>query len=228
MVDGIFFISSALNVKQLSVFSNEERYQQTVNTVKSIDKMCPNNVKYMFDTSYKIPEASYLQGMHDLGVKFLWTGWNDQVQRLSDQGQRSLAETVGFIMMLEKFYTERVESKRIYKVSGRYCLNDNFTVDREDFKDSFVFLPTVDSWMPKPHQEHAGVDRIFELRLWHMDYNLLDIFRKELYNILDNMVKYNIDVEHSYYKNLNKYKWTTVKPIGLEGVIAPTGAIINE
>ena len=79
MVDGIFFISSALNVKQLSVFSNEERYQQTVNTVKSIDKMCPNNVKYMFDTSYKIPEASYLQGMHDLGVNFLWTGWNDQV-----------------------------------------------------------------------------------------------------------------------------------------------------
>ena len=66
MVDGIFFISSALNVKQLSVFSNEERYQQTVNTIKSIDKMCPNNVKYMFDTSYKIPEASYLQGMHDL------------------------------------------------------------------------------------------------------------------------------------------------------------------
>ena len=228
MVDGIFFISSALNVKQLSVFTNEERYQQTVNTVKSIDKMCPNNVKYMFDTSYQIPEASYLQGMHDLGVKFLWTGWNDQVQRLSEQGQRSLAETVGFIMMLEKFYTEKLESKRIYKVSGRYCLNDNFTVDREDFKDSFVFLPTVDSWMSKQHQEHAGVDRIFELRLWHMDYNLLDIFRKELYNILNDMMKYNIDVEHSYYKNLNKYKWTTVNPIGLEGVIAPTGAIINE
>ncbi len=107
MVDGIFFISSALNVKQLSVFSNEERYQQTVNTVKSIDKMCPNNVKYMFDTSYKIPEASYLQGMHDLGVKFLWTGWNDQIQRLSEQGQRSLAETVGFIAMLDKFILKR-------------------------------------------------------------------------------------------------------------------------
>ena len=228
MIDGTFFISSALNVKQLSVFTNEERYQQTVNTVKSIDKYCSNSVKYMFDSSYKMPDARYIQGIQNLGVNFLWTGWNDQVQRLSDQGQRSLAETVGFIMMLEKFYTERVESKRIYKVSGRYCLNDNFIVDREDFKDSFVFLPTVDSWMPKPHQEHAGVDRIFELRLWHMDYNLLDIFRKELYNILDNMVKYNIDVEHSYYKNLNKYKWTTVNPIGLEGVIAPTGAIINE
>ncbi len=82
--------------------------------------------------------------------------------------------------------------------------------------------------MSKQHQEHAGVDRIFELRLWHMDYNLLDVFRMELSNILNDMVKYNIDVEHSYYKNLNKYKWTTVKPIGLEGVIAPTGAIINE
>jgi hypothetical protein len=82
--------------------------------------------------------------------------------------------------------------------------------------------------MPKPHQEAAGVDRIFELRLWHMDYNLLDNFHDTLYNIFDDMVKFSIDVEHSYYKNLNTCKWTTIEPIGLEGAIAPTGEIINE
>jgi hypothetical protein len=50
----------------------------------------------------------------------------------------------------------------------------------------------------------------------------------ELYNVLDDMSKYGIDVEHSYYKNLNKYNCTTIDPIGLEGAIAPTGEIINE
>ena len=49
MVDGVFFISSAIKVKQLSVFNNDERFTQTLNTVKSIDKFCPSNVKYMFD-----------------------------------------------------------------------------------------------------------------------------------------------------------------------------------
>jgi hypothetical protein len=92
----------------------------------------------------------------------------------------------------------------------------------------WIVKTSVDSWMPKQHQEHAGVNKIFELRLWHMDYNLLDTFSKEIYNVLDDMIKYQIDVEHSYYKNLNKYKWTTIEPIGLEGAIAPTGEIINE
>ena len=228
MLDGIFFVSSALNVKQLSVFSNDERYHQTVNTINSIDKYCPNNVKYMFDTSYQIPDENYIQGIKELEVNFSWVGYNEKVRSLSEQGLRSLAETIGFDMILNEFLSNRIESKRVYKLSGRYQLNDNFTLNREDFKDSFVFLPTVNSWMPKHHQELAEVDRIFELRLWHMDYNLLDIFKKEVYNILNDMVKYNIDVEHSYYKNLNKYKWTTINPIGIEGVIAPTGAIINE
>ena len=66
MFDGIFFVSSALNVKQLSVFSNDERYHQTVNTINSIDKYCPNNVKYMFDTSYQIPDENYIQGIKEL------------------------------------------------------------------------------------------------------------------------------------------------------------------
>jgi len=228
MVDGIFFISSALNVKQLSVFNNDERYQQTVETIKSIDKYCPNNIKYMFDTSYDLPKSEYIGELGLMGVRFFYAGNNENVRMLSSSGHRSLAETLGFMLFLEHFRKNPVVGKRIYKMSGRYKLNDNFVLDAPEFKDSFVFLPTVNSWMPKEHQEMAGVDRIFELRLWHMDYNLLDTFSKEMYNILDDMTKYNIDVEHSYYKNLNKYSWTTVDPIGLEGAIAPTGEIINE
>lgn len=228
MVDGVFFISSALNVKQLSVFNNQQRFEQTVETVKSIDKYCPNNVKYMFDTSYDLPMDDYIGQLNLMGVRFYYAGHNEQVRKLSDAGQRSLAETLGFILFLNHYNLNPTIGKRIYKMSGRYKLNDNFVLDRPDFKDSFVYLPTVDSWMTKEHQEYAGVNKIFELRLWHMDYNLLDTFNKEIYNVLDDMIKYQIDVEHSYYKNLNKYKWTTVEPIGLEGAIAPTGEIINE
>lgn len=232
MLDGVFFIGSALNVKQLSVFSNEERFLQTLETIESIDKHCPSNMKIMFDTSYAEPNREYVDEIVKRGVNFVWTGDNPDVQRLSEMGQRSLAETIGFILLLNVFNKFRDENqlqfKRFYKISGRYKLNDNFIPDREDFKDSFVFLPTVDSWMPKAHQDSAGVNKIFELRLWHMDANLLDIFSNEIYTIFDEMSVCNIDVEHAYYKVLNKYKWTTVKPIGLEGVLAPTGVIINE
>jgi len=232
MVDGVFFIGSALNVKQLSVFSNEQRYQQTLETIESIDKYCPINMKFMFDTSYAEPNPEYVAEIVSRGVNFVWTGNNTDVQRLSDAGQRSLAETLGFIMMINAFNRFReknnLQFKRFYKISGRYKLNDKFIPNREDFKDSFVFSKLWDSWMSKDQQEKIGTNHMIALRLWHMDANLLDIFSKEIYNILDEMSKYNIDVEHAYCKVLRKYKWTICEPIGLEGVIAPTGEIVNE
>lgn len=228
MVDGVFFISSALNVKQLSVFSNDERFVQTVETINSIQKYCSNNKIILFDASYEMPRKEYVETIANMGVDFLYAGNNAQVKYFSDVGLRSLAETISFIIAIDYFSKNKVDCKRIYKVSGRYKLNDNFILNREDFKDAFVFLPTVESWMHKKKQQNAGVDRIFELRLWHMDSSLFELFKSKLPTIYNNCVQYDIDVEHSYYKNLNMHKWVEVKPIGLEGVIAPTGAIINE
>ena len=51
MFDGLFIINSALNVNQLSVFNNEERFQQTLDTLASIEKYCPNSIKVIFDSS---------------------------------------------------------------------------------------------------------------------------------------------------------------------------------
>lgn len=228
MVDGVFFVSSALNVKQLSVFNNHERFFQTEETIKSIQKYCSNNKIILFDASYEMPKKEYIDAISKMGVDFLFTGNNVQVKHFSEVGLRSLAETISFIIALDYFSKNKVPCERIYKMSGRYKLNDNFILNRDEFKDSFVFLPTVNSWMSKEKQEEAGVDRIFELRLWHMDSSLFDTFQLKLPIIFNDCVRYGIDVEHSYYKNLHMHKWVETKPIGLEGVIAPTGAIINE
>lgn len=228
MVDGVFFVSSALNVKQLSVFNNHQRFEQTVETIKSIQKYCPNNKIIMFDASYDMPLSEYVGQLGLMGVHFLYVGSNPQIKHFSSVGLRSLAETLSFIIALDWYSKNKIETKRYYKMSGRYKLNDNFVLNQDDFKDSFVFLPTVNSWMTKDKQERAGVDTIFELRLWHMDASLFDTFQSKLPIIFNDCLEHDIDVEHSYYKHLNKFKWVQIQPIGLEGVIAPTGAIINE
>lgn len=228
MLDGIFFISSALKVEQLSIFNEEERFEQTIETINSIDKFCPSNKKYIFDASHSVPNEDKINQIVSLGVDFFYCGQNEQVSTMSKLGQRSFAETISFIIFLNNIKDRLPRAKRIFKISGRYKLNEKFVSYQKDFDDSFVYLPTVNSWMTKEKQEECGVDRIFELRLWHMDYNLLDTFQKELYNILNDMVNFNIDVEHSYYKNLSKYKTFHINPIGLEGVLAPTGVVINE
>lgn len=229
MYDGIFFINSALKVNALSIYSEEERYDQMLKTLDSIDAKCPNNLKIIFDSSYEPPKK--LIGRHK--TVFLTMGLAEDVSKISSIGSyksRSIAECISFIRTLEWLKNQPFPStcKRIYKVSGRYLLNDNFVLDDPSYKDAFVFVKPEHTWMNDYEIEKTGVDKLYKLRCWHMDYFLLDTFHKELYQILDDCIQLNIDVEHSYYKNLSKYKTIEVDKIGICGNIAPSGEYIDE
>jgi hypothetical protein len=226
--DGIFFINHALRVNQLSVYSNQERFEQTLETLSSINKYCPNNKVFIFDSSPERPDVEYFEELSNRGSIVFYSGEEPDVKRFSQHGQRSIAECISFIYFLSWFQKQDFKAKRIYKLSGRYRLNDNFIVDDSRYKDAFVFANALDSWMPKHMQESIGIDKLFRLRLWHMDYNLLGLFYIQLSKILQDCAKYHIDVEHSYYKNLHTYKTIELDKIGVCGNIAPSGEYIDE
>ena len=228
MNDGVFFINHALSVNQLSVFDDRQRFLQTIETVNSIDKYCLNNVKYIFDSSPNVPKDEYLKKLNDMGVNVLYVGQQPAIKNYSNAGARSLAECIAFGIFLDWFKENKVESKRIYKLSGRYQINENFVLNDESHKDAFVFATALDSWMPKSQQESAGVDKLYRLRFWHMDSNCLDIFHSKMKLIFNDCSNFGIDVEHSYYKNLHMHKVVEVEKIGVSGHIAPTGEYINE
>lgn len=227
MYDAIFFVNHALKVNQLSVYSEAERFNQTIETLDSIDKYCPNNKVFIFDSSPERPNVEYFQKLSDRGAIIFYTGDEPDVKRFSQLGQRSIAECITFMYFLSWFKQQDFKSKRIYKLSGRYRLNDNFIADDECFKDSFVFSKALDSWMPE-HRKISIVDKLYRLRLWHMDYSLLDTFQLSLSKILQDCSTYGIDVEHSYYKNLHTYKTIELDKIGVCGNIAPSGDYIDE
>lgn len=230
MYDGIFFVNHALKVKQkeLSVFNDEERFKQTLETLDSIDKYCPNNKVFIFDSSPERPNVEYFQELSNRGAVIFYTGDEPDVKKFSLLGLRSIAESISFIYFLSWFKQQDFKSKRIYKLSGRYRLSDDFILDADEFKDSFVFSTALDSWMSKQQQEVVGIDKLFRVRLWHMDYNLLNTFTETLPKILQDCAQYNIDVEHSYYKNLHTYKIVELNKIGVCGNTAPDGAYIDE
>jgi hypothetical protein len=187
-----------------------------------------NPDKLIFDSSPERPNVEYFQELSDRGAIVFYTGDDPNVKKYSQFGHRSIAESITFIYFLSWFNEQNFQSKRIYKLSGRYRLNDNFIADREDFNDAFVFSTALDSWMPEERKKKTGVDKLFRLRLWHMDYNLLVTFTKKLPNILEDCTTYGVDVEHSYYKNLHTYKTIELDKIGVCGNIAPSGEYIDE
>jgi hypothetical protein len=233
MIDGIFFINSALRVSNLSVYSYEERYEHMIATLDSIDKYCPSNKKFIFDSSPQIDKEDYDQLSKRATVA--WCGGIPEVAEFSSYGtygSRSIAETIAFIHFLNWFRTMTLadtlnhSANRIYKLSGRYKLNENFIADDESYKDAFVFGKAHDTWMAD--QRKDVVDKLYPLRLWHMDYSLLNTFHTALPYILQDCATYGIDVEHSYYKNLHKYDVVEVNKIGVCGNTAPDGAYIDE
>lgn len=225
----IFFINSALNAKRLSIFSNEQRFEQTLETIDSIDKHCPDSAKFIIDSSSESADETYIKTLAEKSnVWFIDMSSHEAIKLFSQHGLRSQAETLALIGFMKWFENQNIQSKRIYKLSGRYTLTENFIVDNPVYKDSFVFSNALESWMPEEQKKMSNVDRLYRLRLWHMDYNLLKTFSKELNNIFDDCSQYHIDVEHSYYKHLHKYKVIEVDKIGVKGIIAPSGEVIDE
>lgn len=226
----IYLINHALRVQQLSIYTEEERFTQTMETIQSIEKHAPGLV-FMFDNSPEMPNEHYINAFQDLGVNWIYSGDLEETKKFSKLGMRSIAETFALIEVT-KFLNDLIgcapDDARIIKLSGRYRLNDNFKPDQPEFKDAFVFPHPMDSWMTPDRQLLTGALKLYNLRLWHMDKSLWNTFCSELPNILNDCLTHGIDIEHSYWKNLHKYKVVTVDKVGVNGNIAPSGDFVDE
>lgn len=241
MIDSIFIIGSALaplpeySLTQSlyscvgSKYSYEERFQQTVETINSINKYCPNNKKYIFDCSPIIPNKEYITYFENNNVEFFYVGQDSEVKKNSTLGYKNIAETLGFILFLNKIKNIKPESQRIYKISGRYKINDNFILDNNKFKDHFVFAKSQKSHLSNEMQQMIGISKYYSTRLFHMDSNYFNMFYEKLKLILEDCKNYRfLDVEHAYFKYLNMLNVIEVEKIGVSGNVSPSGIYIEE
>lgn len=229
----VVFINSALYVdpaaQHLSVFSGEERLAQTKKTVDSIDKHLPGSTKIFFDVSTQLPNKEHIEQVcSSPETFFVYVGDDSAIQEYSRKGLRSVSETLGFMRFLSWFQMQDFKYDRIYKVSGRYELTDDFVPNDPSYKDAFVFAEALDSWMYHEIQEIAKVKKLYRLRAWHMDGSLLPTFIRKLPLIAYDCASYRIDVEHAYYKYLYDQKVVEVKKIGVCGHLGPNGEYIDE
>lgn len=227
--DGIFLISSALQtIDHLSKYNKEERFNQTIETIHSIRKYGPSNSKlYLIDGSSEIPDKDKLKAIEALDVHIFKAYENPQTLLYAQRGFKIFIENLCLHQFFEWFTNNSVTAKRIYKISGRYVLNENFKPGFE-YKDAFVFLKSIDSWMPLQIQQEANARKFYETRLYHMDYSLLNTYKDELVNMVNDSVRFNINVEHAIYKSLSKYNVIEVDKIGVSGFVSPSGEYKDE
>lgn len=239
-------VTSAIHTNY-GVYDTAQRIQQTLDTVRSARKHIPDAVIYLIDNS-KIDVQQdnsaefnelidavdyYIDNSGDADIQY----FHNNVENY-DVGKNSMEclgmlKALGHIASEPELLNDLRASDRVYKLSGRYILTEEFDIkkfDNKKTKGKFVFKKRQAAWIP---QEQTGVDFLLQTRLWSFPSQKLDYVIDMFKHIIDNMFaslnkQQYIDIEHSMAKFIPSEDLVELDTVGLTGNIAPNGAPIKD
>jgi len=238
-MNNAFLITSTIG-KDYGVFSLEERFNQLLETIISINEYCSDSDIFLFDTSKneleqdKLEKLENLCSLHFVRNDPLINQANNVKERYVDSNEPwnyTENKTVSEIRIMQLFldYIKKQDKKynRIFKITGRYKLNDNFNLaDHMLNKNKAVFISNKD---------YCGVDSM-NTRFWSFDYSMLNIIIQMINRVcIATLVELNKTntfsiIEVSFFKEIISLKipFIYIKTLGIEGKFALSGNEINE
>ena len=133
----LFIVTSALR-PSIGVFSDKERFDQTMQTLISIRKKCPNAYIVFADASVReVPAMEFLAISKSVNYFMkMHEKYNEDVITLSQVGRKSEAETALLYHIMVKLKVDpnlqqaMSSVSRVFKITGRLELDEGF-----DFKE---------------------------------------------------------------------------------------------
>lgn len=244
----LFVVTSAIiPFTSGSANTKEERFQQTLETISSIRKKVPNSIILLTENSYhKLPEE--YKDILSKNVDILIENYDDIILRRiygnlekspdkMDFG-KSLLETRGLILAFEKIINEELFQKvhRIFKISGRYYLNENFDIDDYSSKclyNYYVFnLCKFNDNQLEYFRDMMGIDGQVTTGLWSFCSSLMvDTYHlyQKAFSYIDWILSINnsIDIERCLYKFLDMSKVIKIRQLGVNQIHGPTGKVYS-
>lgn len=226
--ENLFIVTSTIAATR-GIFSMSERFGQTLETIDSIKKRVPNAIIIVADSSIEAIADEMISILQNRGVYSVFRFSNDSdIVNLSRQGLNSPAEArimmeVFSIMKSHPQLMKILNSiRRIYKISGRYELNDNFSLSLGQFS-KYLFKRRLPSWMPLYRQTETNVDHLLVTRLWSMCPSLIDDFMIMSDQVFKCCLWQGLDLEHAMWKHINKSNLFELDTIGVQGRVALSG-----
>jgi|GEM_PF-1755575 hypothetical protein len=185
-----------------SIFTPEERANQTLETIASIRKYLPTAKIVLVEAGLKGDLLGKLLGKAD---QYVYVGDKKLVRLSCDSKIKSLGEAMMLLYALPKL---KYCAGFYFKMSGRYCLNEEFRLSDWQHK-AFVFRYFRDDYACT--------------RLYGFDGSLLKTWKYILLNGLPfNLIDYPI--ENTLTKFISRKSLVLLPRLGLSGV----GASSNE
>lgn len=147
---------------------------------------------------------------------------------------KNVTEVGVFGMLLQFLIDNKLheEYDRIFKISGRYQLTDNFnTVDYDKLRDRIV---VAKSWPTYYASElTGGIEKAYMTRLWSWPANITQSIckiYKEGFDLIVKRIESDgfIDIEHMLFKLLPPDLVTEVNRVGVKGWIGGSGDYVED
>ena len=244
----LFLIGSSLhhfNEENISAYKTEQRFEQTLETLKCVREKVPNAYLCVFECSQFPIEEKYREKLiqdTDLFVEYYdEPGMKTIYENLIKKPEaftygKSLLETRGLINILHQMKRENIfsDAQRVFKLTGRYKLNDDFKI--KDYESRFLenhYVMKTYEYLQKESERYSpekemdnvyaflyGAQGMMVTGLWSFDRILFSDTLSALeksFDYMERMLQYTsgTDIEHALYRFLNHKNILHISNLGL-------------
>lgn len=251
----LFLVGSALKHFQedkFSAYDEEQRFNQTLETIECIRKKVPESYVVLFECSSTSIDEKYKETLRDKCDLFLEFYDEPVLKQIYENIEKkpelitygkSLLETRGLLNALYTIQKHNLfsDSQRVFKLTGRYLLNDDFDIN--DYESKFLqgkylikryeYLPEESENYDEKELENVyaylyGAKGMVITGLWSFDRMLFNETVEALekaFKYMERMIQYTAgtDVEHSLYRFINKKNIIDTSNLGLTMVKGMSG-----
>lgn len=220
----LFIVSSAIK-PSIGIYSFEERFSQTVQSLKSVREKVPNAIIVSADVSLVPLTQMEKDIIYNYSDVFIDLSQEHNTKTFSERGMKSHAENaLLFATLLTLRHNHELSKmlssvKRIFKFGGRTELEDTFDIKEYDnLFGKFVFKKRIPTWMHPPITSNLLITRMFSFCPSLYD-TYLNVIQKN-FTVLD-----SLDTEHAHFLNIPKEHLVEFDTLHCWGRIAGTGQI---
>lgn len=226
--NNLFIVTSALK-PAIGAFSDEQRFEQTIASLKSIRNKLPDAIIVLADISIR-PLTDLEKEVLQRNCNFMFDLTQDQnTNYCSINGLKSHAENCMMFAVLNElkrnpsFGKMMASVKRIFKFSARSELEDTFDMKEYDgLFGKYVFKKRIRTWMSEPK---LGADHLFITRMFSLCPSLIDNYLIVIQKNLNSLANGLDDTEHAHYINIPKEYLVEMDMIHVWGWLAGSGQI---